>query len=82
MGRRGRQDLEGEEFFFITTTVVKFARVFTQDNYCDILLHNVKHYQKWFLTTMECVTGRPPGVTVWTVTALDMDGIFRCLIIA
>ncbi|MCZ6776131.1 MAG: hypothetical protein O7D34_06720 [Ignavibacteria bacterium] len=46
MGRRGRQDLEGEEFFFITTTVVKFARVFTQDKYCDILLHNVTHYQK------------------------------------
>ncbi len=25
---------------------MKFVRVFTEDKYCNILLHNVKHYQK------------------------------------
>jgi len=46
MGRRGRNNLFEESIFFITTTVVKFANVFEKDKYCDLLIHNIKHYQK------------------------------------
>ncbi len=48
MGRRGRQSLKDETIFFVTTTVVRFAQVFTKDKYCDILIHNIKHYQKHY----------------------------------
>ncbi|MBI3005163.1 MAG: transposase [Ignavibacteriales bacterium] len=30
----------------MTTTVVNFAKVFTSDNYCDILVENIKHYRQ------------------------------------
>ena len=46
MGLRGRSILEGEHFFFVTTTVVNFNKVFTDDLFCDILIKNIKHYQK------------------------------------
>ena len=46
MGLRGRATLADECFFFVTTTVVNHAPVFTQDKYCDILIHNIKHYQE------------------------------------
>jgi REP element-mobilizing transposase RayT len=46
MARRGRNSLIAEHFFFVTTTVVKWAHVFTEDKYCDILIKNIKHYQK------------------------------------
>ncbi len=48
MGRRGRENLKEESIFFVTTTVVEFAKVFIEDKYCDILIHNIKHYQKRF----------------------------------
>jgi len=46
MGLRNRTLLIGEEFFFITTTVKNFIRVFTTDDYCNILIDNIKYYQK------------------------------------
>ena len=46
MGRRGRSLLKEETTFFVTTTVVNFAKVFTTDKYCDILIENIKHYQR------------------------------------
>ena len=46
MGRRGRSSLTDETQYFVTTTVVNFARVFVQDKYCDILIQNIKHYQQ------------------------------------
>jgi putative transposase len=46
MGRRGRTNLVECSTFFVTTTVVEFFNVFTQENYCDILLSNIKHYQE------------------------------------
>ena len=48
MGRRGRLNLINEQIFFITTTVVKFSSVFSYDPFCDILINNIKHYQKRF----------------------------------
>jgi len=33
-------------FFFVTTTVVGFTKVFTRDIYCDLLIRNILHYQK------------------------------------
>jgi putative transposase len=45
VGLRGRSNLEEEHFFFITTTVINFARVFNDPLYCDILIKNIKHYQ-------------------------------------
>jgi REP-associated tyrosine transposase len=46
MGRRGRANLIEEQFYFVTTTVVDWINVFTEDRYCDILVRNIKHYQK------------------------------------
>jgi len=46
MGRRGRANLTDESFFFVTTTVVKWVEVFTEDRYCDLLIKNIKHYQQ------------------------------------
>jgi len=46
MGRRGRLNLVNEQFFFVTTTVVKFTPIFTYEPFCDILIENIKHYQK------------------------------------
>lgn len=44
MGRRGRNNLKDEAFFFVTTTVVKFIPVFNNPLICDILISNIKHY--------------------------------------
>jgi REP element-mobilizing transposase RayT len=52
MGRRGRTSLVSETLYFVTTTVVNFARVFTQDKYCDILVNNIKHYQRKYQFTV------------------------------
>ena len=46
MERRGRLNLTDESIFFVTTTVVDFTKVFTKDNYCDMLVKNIIHYQK------------------------------------
>lgn len=46
MGLRGRNNLINEHFFFVTTTVVNFNKVFVKDFYCDLLVKNIKHYQK------------------------------------
>ena len=46
MGRRGRLSIQDESTFFVTTTVVQHAHVFTCDKYCDILIGNIRHYQR------------------------------------
>ena len=46
MGRRGRDNLVNESFFFVTTTVVKYTPVFKENRFCDILIDNIKYYQK------------------------------------
>ena len=48
MARRGRFNLSDERFFFVTTTIVNFATVFTQDKYCDILIHQIREWQSHF----------------------------------
>ncbi len=45
MGLRGRTNLADEHIFFITTTVVGFIKIFTEDSYCNLLIKNIKHYQ-------------------------------------
>lgn len=45
MGLRNRTLLTEEQFFFITTTVKNFIPVFINDNYCHILINNIKYYQ-------------------------------------
>uniref|UniRef100_A0A832G841 Transposase n=1 Tax=Ignavibacterium album TaxID=591197 RepID=A0A832G841_9BACT len=52
MGRRGRFNLTDESIFFVTTTVVGFARVFTKDTYCDLLIRNILHYQNKYHFTI------------------------------
>ncbi len=49
MPLRGRLSLADERYFFVTTTVVRYARVFAEDKYCDILVRNIKHYQRQYL---------------------------------
>ncbi|MGD8780277.1 MAG: transposase [Ignavibacteria bacterium] len=46
MGRRNRTLLTNEQFFFVTTTIVGFKYVFTKDERCEILINNIKHYQR------------------------------------
>jgi len=46
MGRRGRSSFWTEPQYFVTTTVVNFAKVFTKPHYCDLLVSNIKHYQE------------------------------------
>lgn len=46
MGLRGRNDLRECTHYFVTTTVVEFLPVFSESNICDILIRNIKHYQK------------------------------------
>ena len=52
MARRGRLALIDESIFFVTTTVVRFTKIFTVDKYCEILVHNIKHYQKRYKLTI------------------------------
>jgi len=52
MSRRGKNNLTEESIFFVTTTVVKFTNVFEEDKYCDLLIHNIKHYQKKYNFTV------------------------------
>jgi len=52
MSRRGRKKLSEESIFFVTTTVVNFTNIFSENTYCDILIHNIKHYQKKFNFTI------------------------------
>ena len=46
MGRRGGNNLTGEYFFFVTTTVVRFTNIFANQKYCHLLIDNIKHYKK------------------------------------
>ena len=46
MGLRNRNNLTAEQFYFVTTTVRKHANVFVNSDYCDILINNIKYYQK------------------------------------
>lgn len=46
MGLRGRNNLTEELFFFVTTTIRNFIKVFTEDVYCEALINNIKYYQK------------------------------------
>jgi putative transposase len=48
MGLRGRQLLKDEDFFFITTTVVHHTKVFIKKRYCEILLRNIRYYQRQY----------------------------------
>ena len=52
MGRRGRSNLAEEQFYFATTTVVKFTPIFTNHHYCDILISNIKHYREKYKFTV------------------------------
>ena len=46
MGLRGRTQLLSERCFFVTTSVVNHAPVFRSDDYCGILIRNIKHYRE------------------------------------
>jgi putative transposase len=46
MGRRGRTLFWTERQYFVTTTVMNFAKVFTHPHYCDLFISNIKHYQE------------------------------------
>ena len=48
MGRRGRNSLIKEEFFFVTTTVIDFLPIFSNAKFCDILISNIRHYQSQY----------------------------------
>jgi len=45
MPTRGRNNLSEETIFFVTTTVVRFLKIFNNPAVCDILINNIKYYQ-------------------------------------
>jgi hypothetical protein len=59
MGRRNRSFLTNESIFFVTTTVIGFNHVFTNDDTCKILINNIVELrlsnktlvEKWFSTS-------------------------------
>jgi len=46
MGLRGRNNLTNCTCFFITTTVLNFRNIFLDNYSCQLLIENIKHYQK------------------------------------
>lgn len=52
MGRRGRNQLRLETRFFVTTTIVDHALVFANEDYCKILIRNIRHYQQRYRFTI------------------------------
>jgi len=46
MPLRGRSNLTDERVFFVTTTVINWTHVFTEDLYCDLLINNIQYYQQ------------------------------------
>ena len=67
MALRGRSNLTEESFFFVTTTVVDFLKVFSDTKCCDALISNIKHYQKKYnfdilayviMPSHSCLAGR------------------------
>lgn len=46
MELRNRNNLIEEQFYFVTATVENFTNIFINENYCDILINNIKHYQR------------------------------------
>jgi putative transposase len=48
MGLRGRSNLSDEEIFFVTTTVVNHACVFSERKYCALLVQQIKTWQEHF----------------------------------
>ncbi|MBU1100104.1 MAG: transposase [Bacteroidetes bacterium] len=46
MPLRGRSNLTDESIFFVTTTVNNFQKVFSIEECCNVLINNIKHYQK------------------------------------
>lgn len=52
MSRRGRNNLTQESFYFVTTTIVNFAKVFEDENCCSALISNIKHYQNKYNFTV------------------------------
>ena len=46
MGLRNRNNSDEDKVYFITTTIVNFEKVFTKEKYCEILIKNIKHYQR------------------------------------
>ena len=45
MSQRGRIKLLYCSHFFVTTTVVDFFQVFTDENACELLIKNINHYK-------------------------------------
>jgi REP element-mobilizing transposase RayT len=73
MGRRGRKSLTDETVYFVTTTVVNFAKVFTDDIYCNLLIHNIKHYQQRYSFTIHGYVIMPTHFH-WLVTVDPSKG--------
>ncbi len=52
MSLRHRNSLTECNLFFVTTTVIGFLNVFTNDKVCEILIRNIKHYKEKYKFTI------------------------------
>jgi REP element-mobilizing transposase RayT len=52
MGRKGRLNLSDEQFFFVAATVVNLNKVFLRNIFCDILIINIRRYQRRYKFTI------------------------------
>ncbi|MFH0991410.1 MAG: transposase [bacterium] len=46
MGLRRIYNTRENTAFFITTTITRFARVFVEDRYCNLLIQSIRQYQQ------------------------------------
>ncbi len=52
MSLRHRNSLTDCRIFFVTTTVIGFMNAFNDNNACDILIQNIKHYRERYKFTI------------------------------
>ncbi|HED07572.1 MAG TPA: hypothetical protein ENI57_05600, partial [Ignavibacteria bacterium] len=85
MPLRGRTNLTEESFFFVTTTVVDFVNVFKDTKCCEVLISNIKHYQKKYnfdilayviMPSHSCLAGRVCCRTIASVISTKGRNLF------
>jgi putative transposase len=73
MGRRGRNNLINEHFYFVTTTIVRFLHLFGDRQNCNILINNLKHNQKRYKFDILCYVIMPSHFH-WIVEVNPKEG--------
>jgi len=78
MGLRLRLE-EGHHLFFVTTTVVDFIKIFTSDEYCQILIQNLDFYRQIYNFKIIAYVIMPNHIhlILWPQESRDLPKIMR-----